>query len=439
MNRKVLIIEDDSVTRRLLQASLTKEGWQVLEASDGQSGLDLVEEHRPSAVVCDLHIPVLNGFHVCRRIRENPQFAKTRIIVTSISRFPGDNRTALDSGADAYLTKPVNLPQLISLLPPLSAVADTQAQKQRASAHQKKANGASSALKLTFYGVRGSIPVPGSTTVRYGGNTTCMQLQVDDDIFIIDAGTGIRKLGADLMATKKGEPIEVNLLITHTHWDHIQGLPFFTPAYVQPNRLHIYGFSGAVQSLRTTVLEQMKSVYFPVNPSDLAVVSFHELKDTIFNIGNARIRTFFTNHPGICLAYRFETPNGTVVFLADHEVNETQCRNTSNTTEDDLLYAREQDRKVEDFARGADILIADAQFDAVEYPNRVGWGHSCIDDVVRMAHRAEVGKLVFTHHAPEHSDDKLDTMVAGARQLAAQLGSTVEIAAAIEGDVYTLG
>lgn len=438
MNRKVLIIEDDSVTRRLLSSALAKEGWEVFEASDGQTGLDLVEENHPAAVICDLHIPVLNGFHVCRRIRENPQYAKTRIIVTSISRFPGDNRTALDSGADAYLTKPVNLPQLLSLLPPLSAVADTMAQEKRAKSLSKAA-GTPPSLKLTFYGVRGSIPVPGQSTVRYGGNTTCMQLQVNDDIFIIDAGTGIRKLGADLMAAKKNEPIEVNLLITHTHWDHIQGLPFFTPAYVQPNRLHIYGFSGAVQSLRTTVLEQMKSVYFPVNPSDLAVVSFHELKDTLFNIGDARIRTFFTNHPGICLAYRFETQNGTIVFLADHEINETQCRNTANITEDDLLYAREQDRKIEDFARGADILIADAQFDAEEYPKRVGWGHSNIEDVVRMAHRAEVGKLIFTHHAPEHSDDKLDQMLADARKLATELGSTTEIHAAIEGAVYTLG
>ncbi|MDX2109033.1 MAG: response regulator [Verrucomicrobiota bacterium] len=435
MNRKALIIEDDAVSRHLLKTTLAKEGWEVIEAIDGQTGLDLMEEHRAAVVICDLHIPVLNGFHVCRRIRENPQFAKTRIIVTTISRYTGDNRTALDSGADAYLTKPVNIPALLSLLPDSPGHEPNREFRSRM---VTRSPFASQSTMVKFWGVRGSIPVPGPTTVRYGGNTTCIEVRVGEDLFIVDAGTGIRGLGQDIMKNKRSEPLEINLFITHTHWDHIQGLPFFTPAYVTPNQVNIYGFSGAVQSLRHTVLEQMKSVYFPVNPSDLAIVSFHELKQTHFVIGDAKIRTFFTNHPGICIAYRFETPRGDIVCLADHEVNETQYRHTKGTSEDDLLYAREQDRKIEEFARGADILIADAQFDATEYPGRVGWGHSCIDDIVKFAHRAEVGRLVFTHHAPEHSDDKLDSMLLNARKLAEEMGSTLTIDAAVEGAAYVL-
>lgn len=437
MNRKLLVIEDDPVGREILRRGLSSQGWEVLEATDGQSGIDMAEASRPRVVICDLHIPVLNGFHVCRRIRENPQFAGTKIIVLTASRYTGDSHTALESGADHYLIKPVSVGKILELLPKLEPEEETAEVRSRALTRSPFGQ---QATLVRFWGVRGSIPVPGPETVRYGGNTTCIEIWAGGERLIVDAGTGIRLLGQQMIQGPPEESRNIRLLITHTHWDHIQGLPFFTPAYIKPNRIEVYGFSGAVQSLRTTVLEQMKSVYFPVSPSQLAVVNFTELRDTAFAIGEVRINTLFTNHPGICLAYRFQTADGSIVCLGDHEVYEAQCLNTPGTNAEDLEFARRQDDEVKAFIQGADILVADAQFDASEYPSRVGWGHSCIDDVVKMAHTAGVGRLLFTHHAPEHSDAKVDGILEHARKLAASLGGTppLQVDAAREGAAFVL-
>jgi CheY-like chemotaxis protein len=216
--KKVLIIDDDSDFRRLTGEILRLRGWQVLEAQDGEAGLELARQHRPEIVLCDLIMPRCNGFLVCRNIRDDVTLRHTKIVVTTGRDFDIDRRTAHEAGADKYLTKPIDPNELVSLLSGLSPVPTDAAPKAATP------NRAPVPARMKFWGVRGSIPTPGPATVRYGGNTSCIEVRAGREIIILDAGTGMRALGQELMSEFKGQPLSLTLLLSHTHWDHIQGL-----------------------------------------------------------------------------------------------------------------------------------------------------------------------------------------------------------------------
>src|SRR6185295_15376385 len=174
-----------------------------------------------------------------------------------------------------------------------------------------------------FWGVRGSIPTPGPRTVFYGGNTSCVEVQADGELILLDAGSGIRPFGVNLMAEHGDKPIDLTLLLTHTHWDHIQGFPFFAPAYDAKNKVTILGYEGAKSGLETTLSEQMESSYFPIGLSQMpGHISFRELKDMSFRIGKVDVAAIFVNHPGICVGYKLTTSAGSVAYFPDHEPNQ---------------------------------------------------------------------------------------------------------------------
>ncbi len=458
--KTIVVIEDDSITRTLLQQQLRREGWRVLEAEDGETGVNLVIENRPAAVLCDLHIPRRNGFKVCRTLRAQPELAGTKIIVTTGSRFGNDRINALEAGADEYLLKPVLPADLERALPNVRAERpiDHDANGHAASASQgvelKNAGIFDTShsfprrddllTTVRFWGVRGSLPTPGPGTVRTGGNTSCVEFRCGEQIIILDAGTGIRALGASLAKEFKGCEMNLTILITHTHWDHIQGFPFFGPAYNPMNKLRILGYESAVGGLRTALFEQMETAYFPISLSQMAGrVVFEELEDMRFQIGPVAVQSVFSNHPGICLAYRLTTPGGVVVYMSDHEVYLRQERLTQEKSGKSnpaaLEFARREDEKMAKFISGADVLICDSQYDEEEYPSRLGWGHTCMDDTVQLALDANVKRLCLFHHDPDHDDPKIESMVQRAKELAKASGRALEVDAARENQEILLG
>ncbi len=299
------------------------------------------------------------------------------------------------------------------------------------------ANGATG-TRLKFWGVRGSIPTPGSDTVHYGGNTSCVELRVNGEIIILDAGSGIRRLGLALTKEFKNQPIKLNILITHTHWDHIQGFPFFIPAYNPKNNVSIYGYEGARQGLQSTLSSQMESPYFPISMQQMpGHISIQEVKGMDFKINDVPVRAQFLNHPGLCTGYRITTPGGDISYLPDVELfQRLRCEldpDHKKLGPGETEFAHEQDRNLLKFISGSEVLILDSQYDASEYANYVGWGHSCVDDSVAFGVKAGVKKLFLFHHDPDHNDEKINQMVAHGRKLAAQRGSSLEIEAAREG------
>ena len=434
--KTVVLIDDDALTRALLSHCLAGEGWRVMEAEDGEAGLELVMQHKPAAVICDLRTRKRNGFKVCRAIREQPQLKSTRVILTTVSRFTNDRDTATAAGADEYLIKPVTPAEL------LGALRKCEVNLQ-ADAPQGIAPEFHGPVTVRFWGVRGSIPSPGVETAVVGGNTSCVEVRVGDEVIILDAGSGIRRLGQALAREFRDRQLNITMLVTHTHWDHIQGFPFFLPAYIPRVSVRILGYEGAVHGLRGALFEQMQSAFFPIGLNQMASrVTFEELDDMQFDLGAVKVRTMYSNHPGICLAYRLSTPAGDIVYMPDHEAyerNEVERQKTAKEVSDHgLEYARLQDEKVIGFFRGADVLIADSQYDASEYPSRVGWGHTCADDTVDLAIRGGVKRLFLFHHDPDHHDAKIAAMVERAQERVVNAGSPLVVAAAHEGGELTL-
>ncbi len=255
---------------------------------------------------------------------------------------------------------------------------------------------------IQFWGVRGSIASPGPDTASVGGNTSCVELRIDDTRIILDAGTGLRRLGDSML---QAGVEEAHLLLSHYHWDHIQGLPFFVPAYLPSTQLTIYGAQGTA-GVDKVLAHQMTSPVFPVRFDELSShLATKELRHgERFRIGPANVRAAKVNHPGGCMAYRIEHAGCSVVYATDTE--HYSC----------------VDPTLVDLAEGADLLIYDSQYTPEEYagqvgPSKVGWGHSTFEAGAALAKAASVGEYLLFHHDPRRTDDGVAEIEARARQL----------------------
>jgi phosphoribosyl 1,2-cyclic phosphodiesterase len=268
--------------------------------------------------------------------------------------------------------------------------------------------------------------------VRYGGNTSCCSVHTDaGTLLVLDCGTGGRLLGEALVEESRttGAPPSGALLIGHTHWDHIHGLPFFAPLFVEGARWDIYGPRGLVRTLDSVLAGQMEYQYFPVALDEVAAeVRFHDLVEGVFEVGDASIRTQFLNHPALTVGYRIDADGATVVYSSDHEPFEAEL-----AAGGDLSVSADDARHVT-FLAGADVVVHDAQYLAAEYEAKLGWGHSTMEYAVDAALAGDVAQLVLYHHDPSRTDDQVDAVVADARERVRSAGGTMVVSAATEGE-----
>jgi phosphoribosyl 1,2-cyclic phosphodiesterase len=268
-------------------------------------------------------------------------------------------------------------------------------------------------FSIRFWGVRGSIPVPGKNTIEIGGNTSCIEIRVGSEILVFDAGTGLRQLGSQLM---RELPVVARMFFTHLHWDHIQGFPFFLPAFVKGNRFDLFGAIKITSTLAETLSGQMNFPNFPVSLNEMAAqMNFHDLREgEAVACGNAVITNKQLNHPGGVFAYRVDFGGHSVVIATDTE--HFACL----------------DRKLVDLAEGADILIYDAMYTPEEYQGseevspRTGWGHSTYVEGIKVARAAHVRKLILFHHDPDHDDATIRRIESQARQMFPETQSAYE-------------
>ncbi len=298
-----------------------------------------------------------------------------------------------------------------------------------------------SPTRLKFWGTRGSISVPGPGTLRYGGNTTCVEVRADGEIIVLDAGSGIRSLGIALEKEFGAQPIKLSLLVTHAHWDHIQGLPFFAPAYEKKNEIRVRGYDGVDTSFGKIMSEPMKAPFFPVAMRELSArIDIKKLTEMEFSFGKVQVRARFVNHPGICAGYRLFTSAGSIAFLPDHEPYRFlhSARGNDMSREEAKKIAEEERIGLVEFLHGSDILILDAQYTDTEYESHVGWGHGSVSSAVSLALDAKVRRLLLFHHNPGHDDTRVDAMVDDARRLIRDSGKELEVDAARENEEVVL-
>jgi phosphoribosyl 1,2-cyclic phosphodiesterase len=288
-------------------------------------------------------------------------------------------------------------------------------------------------MKVRFWGTRGSIATPGVSTMRYGGNTSCVELRSGKHIIVFDAGTGIRELGNLLLKEFSAEPLTIHVFISHTHWDHIQGFPFFLPAYDPKNTIHLYGPPGRDKSFDKILKIQMDSDYFPVELGSMrANLQVHEMREDV-TIGELSVRHFYLNHPALCLSYRVSDGKRSVVYATDNEPYQGTLFRHSQGTDKATDFPVYLDEKFVEFISQADLLIGEAQYTTEEYKEKRGWGHSPLESVVRFAVQANVKTFALFHHDPMHDDKFVDQMIHDAKQQTAVLNGKTECIGAREG------
>jgi phosphoribosyl 1,2-cyclic phosphodiesterase len=277
-------------------------------------------------------------------------------------------------------------------------------------------------MNVEFWGTRGSIPTPERLYMKYGGNTPCLEVTLQDDdehILILDAGTGIRQLGLDLM--KRPDRIRIYLCVTHFHWDHLQGIPFFAPLYSERCECTFVGCDPIDGTFEDILYASVHPPYFPVGFEEFkARVDFMNQCQGEFDIGKYRIGVNRINHPGGAVAYRIRADQRTIVYMTDNEI-------ASSQSETDLY------QDCIEFCRGTDLLVHDAQYTPEEYMDKKGWGHSSFEEAVHFAIDCGAKKLALFHHDPEHDDEVIDDMLERSHHILSQRGSPLECCGAREG------
>lgn len=404
---KFLVVDDSESIIQLVKALLESAGHTVETRKSSVQALQDISGIKPEAIVLDLMMPEMDGFELCKRLREKPELADVKIIILSGKAYEFDKRRAKQLGADGYIVKPIRADTFLKSLDAILAKE----------------------LKLSYWGTRGTLPIPGQGSLRYGGNTSCVTIETQDEpLLVFDAGSGIKQLSNALMKERKGR-LTAKIFITHPHWDHINALPFFTPLYIQGNEIEIMGSPHGDTSTYKILSAQMDDVYFPVTIREFgARVFFRDLREEGFDIGGYRIDTLLLSHPGNCLGYRVTHAGRSICYITD---NELYPQNSE-------YFNPEFDERLTEFIRGTDVFIADTTYLDAEYPSKKGWGHSCVSEVVGIAHRANVKSLHLFHHDPDQDDDAIDRKFAQAKDKLAELNSSVECLCPAEGSTYSL-
>jgi len=404
---KFFIVDDDPDTLALVSRLLTDAGHEVVVRATSTGAVRDIPDARPDCVITDVMMPVMDGFELTRELRSRPELAAMKIVILSAKSYDFDRRRAKEMGADGYLTKPIKRETFLNAI--IEILSDQ--------------------IALRYWGVHGTLPVPGDAYTRYGGNTSCVSVELSGEpLYVFDCGSGIKKLSDRLMAGS-GERLSARVFISHTHWDHINTVPFFAPLYVRGNQIEIFGPYQGNLTIERAISAQMESVYFPVTVREFgARIMFRDLREETLEFGPVRVQTMLLRHPGYCLGYKLTCRDRTICYITDNELYPpTDPRH-------DTRYVQ----RLADFVRRADVLITDTTYRDHEYPSKVDWGHSCVSQVADLAARAEVKRLHLFHHDPDQTDVDIDAKLDEMRKELERLGSKVVCEAPAEGSELML-
>lgn len=372
-----LLVGDDQAMDEANGKLLENAGHRVTLMTSGKEVLRKVESLEPDCIISDLVMPELDGTDLFKELRAMKLKKQPTFVILTSKVFEFDRRHAFEAGMDGFLNKP---PHPDSFVSDLLEIMNKE-------------------MNVQFWGVRGTFPVPGENSIYYGGNTNCVTLSLaKKHFFIFDAGTGIKKL-SDYLIKQKHFPISGKIFLSHPHYDHINGIPFFVPLYMHGNEFDFFGPPQGDIDLEQVISGQMDSIYFPITMKEFsAKISFRDLKEESFNINEVQIRTIYLNHPGRCLGFRVQYNDKVFCYITDHEFYLENAPFHNSFDEDRLIQ----------FMKDADIAVMDTTYKDSEYVMKIGWGHSCVSRVADVADKAKVKLLCIYHHDPDQNDKDID-------------------------------
>ena len=415
--RRILVAEDSRTMAAFMSRVLENAGFEIVLAHDGQECLDKARTTGPDLVILDLMMPKIHGLDVLKQLKADPPDPMPGVLVCSAKDFKTEVEQARELGAFSFLSKPFSHQELLAQVEDFFSVdrsgvapahslnlAPTEVFRPQLSA----ANG-----MYRLWGTRGSIPVSGPGFARHGGNTSSMEVGYRGDRILFDAGSGIRDLGLSLVA---GPPCHLHLFITHTHWDHIQGFPFFAPAFTPGFKVTLYAPPNTDKDLESIFRGQLDRAYFPVQMEDMRA----ELE-----LGDCRVSWEYTIHPSPTVGYKVEMGGRSLAYVPDNEFLKGYLGPPADVGRDSQLLAI-HDRLIE-FLSGVDVLIHEAQYTNEEYLQKIGWGHTSLSNACTLIRRTGARRWIVTHHDPIHDDEFLQRKLNLTQQLLAELGCPPEV------------
>jgi len=430
---RILIGEDVRVVALKMSQALEKAGYQVEVATDGEECLRKSIETSPDLVMLDIMMPKLHGIDVLKALRADLRTEHVGVIVCSAKDFKTEREEASRLGVLEFLIKPIPPATLVATVDAFfgrrsaTAIPDViPADKPVQQVYRSRLDSRRS--HFTLWGTRGSTPTVGGRFQRYGGNTSCMSLRAGGEVFIFDAGSGIRDLGFQLLADGIRK---AHLFITHPHWDHIQGFPFFAPAYTPKFDITIYGAKGFGKDMESIFRGQLDRDYFPVQMEDMkSNLRFKHLPDGAVKIGGAQVTWEFAQHPGATVGYKIALPGRKIAWVPDNEFLQGYLGAPTLARDQPLVASYE---RMIAFLSDADLVIHEAQYTPEEYPEKIGWGHSSVSNSALLMKFAGVRRWIVTHHDPMHDDDFLETKLNLTRQILEEIGHPMQVSHGYDG------
>ena len=399
------LVDDDPVVVEMMTTLLKSGGYSVNSSTVSAGITSDIAKKKPDCVIADLMMPEVDGLQLCRQVLGHRDLKKTKFIIVSAKVYEFDQKRSFEFGAHGYVRKPINPETFVDRI---NRILDDK-------------------IDMRFWGVRGTLPVTGGQSLKYGGNTSCMTLEFPrEQFFIFDCGSGIKNLG-DWFLAQNRKGINAKIFISHPHWDHINAIPFFTPLYVQGNEFEILGANQGDITMREIVSAQMEGVYFPITFSQFATrVYFHDLEEENLTVSGIDVKTKLLSHPGKCLGYRVNYNGRSICYITDNEMY----------IETSDFFDPHYEKRLAEFVKGAEVLITDSTYTDEEYMTKEGWGHSCISKVVNLAEKAKVKQLFLFHHDPDQNDDAIDAKLATAQAMLKARKSKTKCLSPREGESF---
>lgn len=407
---KILIADPDAQISKLIKKNKSASRYVFETARTGFECLAKLDTFQPDLIFMELMLPQIHGMEILRKIKSDPRTHHVGVILTTAHAMIQNYQGAIKLQCDYFLEKPFDVNLVYSLfklffaskLHPDPFSGQESAVTEGKHCYLPKMHSPSSYIK--FWGTRGSNPVSGPDYVRFGGNTSCLEIRHGHDLIIVDAGTGIRPFGTILSDTN---PKHINLLISHTHWDHLAGFPFFSPIYDPHCQVNIWTPIGFEKTTRELFTEMLAYTYFPVRLDDIqANLIFKDIQEGVsFNIGDIEVNTHYAYHPGATVCFKFRINKVTFGYATDNEFLMGYHGNPSLIgSKNKLLYPY---KSMIEFFKDCDFVIHEAQYTPIEYQTKVGWGHSSLTNATALIKHAEIREWIITHHDPKHTDGDL--------------------------------